>query len=966
MNPTRWQQIDELFDAALDLPESEREVFLSAKCNGDDELKKEVLSLLESQKSSDNFLEKSAMGIAARNLADEQTEIAETYFPGRTIGTYKIESLLGSGGMGEVYLAYDEKLRRNVALKILPAEYTTSDERVKRFQLEARAISALNHPNIVTIYDVGTLDGINYIATEYVEGKTFREVIGSGLKLKEILAVSIQICEALSAAHNAGIIHRDIKPENIILRPDGYVKILDFGLAKLSEVDLNTLRNFNATAKGVIIGTPAYMSPEQIADDKVDHRTDLWSVGVVLYELLTGVNPFKKTNRQTTFQAVLSEEPPPPSSVNPDISPEIDRILLKALEKDADLSYQTASDLRADLKRIKREIDSSPSWNSVSAQHLKSTAAQRNYLAFALGAILLLLMAFGGWYLFFSGDSTEAKQAVEWKNAKNIQLTASSGLYGYPSLSPDGNSFVYAYFDGKNRDIYLQRIGGKTQIKLTKDSDENSTMPVFSPDGKYIAFRSERGSRGIFVMEETGENPRRISDIGFHPSWSPDGTKIVVSDRAAAVHTAHSTPNSLLWVIDVKTGEKQRLETKGDAIMPSWSPDGSRIAFWYISSQGALGNIATIPATGGDPVIVTDDPKSDWNPVWSPDGKYLYFSSNRKGNMNLWRVAIDQKTGKTTGEPESVSAPTKYCRHITFSRDGKRLAYVRYESKSNLQTLPFDEKTGKVGSEIGWLAQGNREISHPELSPVGERFVLRTLNETQEDLAILSRDGSNERFLVEDKFNDRNPHWSPDGKRLAFQTDRTGKYQIWTINADGSEATQITFSEKIGASNPVWSPDGNKIIFGEIGEKYETPHILDLTKPWAEQTLEKIPPPPDFNASYAARDWSSDGQKLLVSFYEADGDEQGIGVYNFQSKTYEKITDEGAYPNWLADNRRFIFNKDEKIFIADSVTKKITLLYSPPSYQIQQPNISPDNKLIYYRYLQIDADIWLIDATENQ
>ncbi|HMS43460.1 MAG TPA: serine/threonine-protein kinase, partial [Pyrinomonadaceae bacterium] len=265
MTPDRWKQIDELFDAVLDLPEADREAFLSSRTNGDEDLRREVLSLLNANKETESFLNKSAMNIAAKNLANEETAVFNANLINKSIGNYVIEKLLGAGGMGEVYLAKDEKLRRKVALKILPSEYTTDDERVKRFQMEARAISALNHPNIVTIYDVGTFEGINFIATEYVEGQTLRELIGSKSKIKDTLGIIIQACEALAAAHSRGIIHRDIKPENIMVRPDGYVKILDFGLAKLSEIDLRTMKNFTATAKGVIIGTPAYMSPEQVS-----------------------------------------------------------------------------------------------------------------------------------------------------------------------------------------------------------------------------------------------------------------------------------------------------------------------------------------------------------------------------------------------------------------------------------------------------------------------------------------------------------------------------------------------------------------------------------------------------------------------------------------------------------------------------------------------------------------------------
>lgn len=961
----RWKQIDELFDAVLDLPETERENFLSEKCGDDKDLKNEVLSLLKAQTNSDNFLEKSAMGIAAKNLTDEQIIAFDTKFLGQKIGTYKIEKQIGIGGMGEVYLAMDEKLKRKVALKILPAEYTLDDERVKRFELEARAISALNHPNIVTIYDVGSIDGINYITTEFVEGKTLRELIGTKLKLKDVLAIILQACDALSVAHNSRIIHRDIKPENIMVRPDGYVKILDFGLAKLSEIDLNTMKNFTRTAKGIIIGTPAYMSPEQVSDDNLDHRTDLWSIGVVLYELLTDVNPFKKENRQTTFQAILSEEPPLASSLNTEVSDELDQILVKALEKDADLSYQTASDLRADLKRIKREIDSSPSWGksgNISTKNRKTEKPKRMLLVFTFAVLLLSLIGSGVWFFISKSEKPQNREATEWINAQHSQLTDSPWVEGYPSISPNGKNIIFASDSNNDRNIYLQRIGGRNLTNLTPNSKESDTMPSYSPDGKLIVFRSERSPSGIYVMEETGENVRRISDIGFHPSWSADGKKVIVSDKAAAIHTVHTVPNSSLWAIDIKTGEKQKLETKGDAIMPSCSPNGNRIAFWFVA-DGRLPGIATIPAEGGEPVIIAKSDASDWNPVWSPDGKFLYFASDRGGNMNLWRVAIDEKSGAQLGEPESVTTPSKYARHITISRDGKLLGYVRYESQSNVQAISFDPKTLKTSGGATYITRGDREIGNPMLAPDGELFVARQPNRTQEDLVIFDKNGENWRNLTNDKFRDRIPRWSPDGKRIAFYSDRSEKYQIWTINPDGSNLQQITFTEKTAAVTPVFSPDGTKLAFTEVAEKSQSSMILDLSKSWTEQTPKNLLPKQD-NQSYSVRDWSKDGKKLLVIFFESDGDENGTGIYDLEKQIFIKMTETGTTPFWLNDNRHFIFIDRNTLFLCDSNTKKITELYKPSAYEIQQAIPSPDNKTIFFRYLQVNADVWLIDASQ--
>jgi Tol biopolymer transport system component len=963
MNPDRWKQIDELLDAALDLPETERERFLAEQTGGDRELQNKLLKLLRATKASD-FLERSAMGIAARKLAQTQNLVIQRQFIGEKFYSYVIEQRLGAGGMGEVFLARDEKLNRRIALKILTGDFATDDERVKRFEIEARAVSALNHPNIVTIHDVGSENGANFIATEYVEGKTVRELIPEKPRLVVILDIMFQICDALAAAHAGGIIHRDIKPENIMLRPDGYVKILDFGLAKLSQAETTPTGNFARTAKGMIIGTPAYMSPEQVTGGSVGERTDLWSVGVVLYELLTGFNPYKKESRKATFQSILLDEPPLASTLNAEVSGELDRILYKALEKDASVSYQSAADLRADLKRVRREMDSVSGRRFSLTQGRRSAAAQRFFWGFA-GIFLLFTLSAAIWYFVGKAGQPVTAEATEWTTAQNLQLTSSSWAEGYPSFSPDGKNVIYEGGENSDRNIYLQRIGGKNIQNLTADSAGNDTMPAFSPDGKLIAFRSDRQPRGLYIMEETGENARRLTDFGFHPSWSPDGKKIVVSDRPSAIHTSHTIPNSRLWTIDAASGERRQIETNGDAVMPSWSPNGQRIAFWFVA-DGKPGEIATVPADGGDPVVIAADADAaDWNPVWSPDGKYLYFASNRRGNMNFWRVSVDEKTGRQLGEPESVSMPSKYSRHLAISRDGKRLSYVRYESNSNLQSLAFDPKTLKTVGDANWITRGNIEISNPQLSPDGEHFLIRNPDNVQEDLVIFDRDGKNWRNLTNDRFHERNPRWSPDGKQIAFQTDRTGKYEIWLVDADGSNARQITFIEKNEAVLPVFSPDGKRLVFTENEGSLRRPFILDLTIPGDQQTPQPLPPL-EKNFYATAVDWSKDGKKLLLDFFELGGRESGIALFDFETSKYEKITDSGTLAFWLNDNRHFIYSSRNAVYLGDTKTKKITELFKPTAYELQNANISPDNQLIFFRYLQIDADIWVLDNAANQ
>ena len=961
MNAERWKRIDELLDAVLEIPNERREEFLSEKCDDDDELKREIQSLLKDEESADNFMENSAMNLLAKEIAQKQIDFSAPV--GTKFGTYTIEKPIGVGGMGEVYLAHDAKLNRKVALKILPAEFVADAERIKRFEREARTISAINHPYIVTIYDVGTANGINYIATEFVEGETVRDLINRGVDFKQTLSVISQTCDALAAAHKAGIVHRDIKPENIMLRSDGFVKVLDFGLAKLVEQKEFQQGVSNYTMKGVIIGTPAYMSPEQVSGDRVDQRTDLWSVSVVLYEMLTGKNPFKGETRQETFQKILSEKPPPVSESAENFPVELDAILSKALEKDADVSYQTASDLRADLKRIRREFDSSSSLRNDSlTQSREAAKKQRYFLPFAF--LLFTLIGFGIWFFYKQSIAEKSHEAVDWAQAKNIQLTKVSGEKSYPSLSPDGKSLIYTNSSDKGSDIFLQRIGGKNPVNLTADSPAGDLMGVFSPDGKFIAFRSGRNPAGIYIMEETGENARRVSDFGFHPSWSPDGRQIVVSDKASDISNNHIIPNSSLWIIDVETGDKKLLDTKGDAVQPNWSPNGKRIAFWFVEN-GKLGEIATIPVGGGEPVIVAKDEAMDWNPVWSPDGKYIYFGSDRGGSMNIWRVAVDEETGKASGEPESVRTPSTYIRHLALSRDGKTIAYIRYETKSNLQSITFDPKNLKTVGEVNMVTSGNNQVSFPTLSPNGEEYVIRYPSWTQEDIVIFNRDGSNWRNLTNDKFRDRTPRWSPDGKKIAFTSDRSGKFQIWMINADGSDLRQITFSEKNGATAPNFSPDGLQMVFSEIDTKNQSPFILDLTKTWQEQKPVPLPPPPNYKGSYLTWNWSGDGKKLLMNFFESETGENGVYLFDFNTSTYEKMTDSGGYPIWLNDNRHFMFGNQNTLFVCDTLTKKINEIYKPSSDYIQHANISADNRLIYFRYLQIDTQVWLIESSNN-
>jgi serine/threonine protein kinase len=955
MDPARWKKIDELIDAALELPESEREPYIVQRTNGDAELRDEVLDLLSAQKEGDNFLLKSAMKVAAEALAADSARPSSFRFLNKTIATYRIETHVGAGGMGEVYRAFDEKLKRKVALKILPSEFTSNDERVKRFELEARAISSLNHPNIVTIYDVGNFEGINYIATEFVEGKTLRDLMGGQFKIRNILINSIQICDALSAAHTEGIIHRDIKPENIMIRKDGYAKILDFGLAKLTEVGSDTLREFAKTTEGVIIGTPAYMSPAQISDERVDHRTDLWSCGVVLYEFLTGKNPFKGANRQETFEAILSKKPARCSSLNPDIPEELDRILEKLLEKDPALGYQSAVDLRADLKRVKREIDSSPSWTTGSGgsrtRYNAGTFFRSRTLSVTLGILAISALSFGGWW-FLRRDSAGPAGSNEWSQATTTQLTDAAGTELFPSLSPDGRTYVYATQVNGNWDILLQRVGGKNPQNLTADSKATDTQPAFSPDGDSIAFRSDREPAGIYVMGATGENVRRVADFGYHPSWSPDGKELAISTQGKDLPDVRNGIPSEVWIVNIATGAK-RLLTKVDAMQPAWSPDGNLIAYWFMPPASGRRDVAVIPAGGGEPVIVTADGTTNWNPVWAPDGKHLYFASDRRGSMRFWRVSLDTG-GHPVGEPESVDTQSKFSRHVSFSRDGKRLVYVSTDNKANIQAVRIDKDSLKPLGEPFWITTGDRQVSRPELSPDGKRFVFRLPRRTQDDIVTVDIDGSNPHDVTDDAAFDRYPRWSPDGKQIAFTSDRTGVYEIHIVNADGTGLRRVTFGNR-ESTFPLWSPDGTRIIYRSEGKLYE----VDLRQPLDQQVPTVLPDYEDPNVRFVAWDWSHDGDKLGGTF---SGNPMKAGYYSLGEKRFVPLTDTNYFPVWLPDGRRMIFAFAGAVSWIDTQTKKVTDIVRVRDGEMTGLGVSHDGTLVYYVVNEEESDIWMLDA----
>jgi len=875
---------------------------------------------------------------------------------GWTLAHYRLIEEIGAGGMGVVYSAQDTHLDRKVAVKILPAEAVADPERKQRFVQEAKSASALNHPNIIHIYDIGRSDDVDFMAMEFVPGRTLDQSIGTkGLLFGECLKVAIQVADALAAAHAAGIIHRDLKPANIMITDKGLVKVLDFGLAKLIDAgpaaDAIVTRTLKPlTEEGTVMGTSAYMSPEQAEGKKIDARSDIFSFGSVLYEMVTGRRAFQGDSKIATLSAILHLEPKPAENV----PPELQRIIGRCLRKDPDRRFQHMADVKVALEELKEESDS----GKLAPSLLSGSAAVPRRRPFriagiALGAVLIGALA---WFLASRKNAGPAPARIDF-----TRLTDAAGPELYPSLSPDGKAFVYQSRAAGNWDIYFQRVGGKTVMNLTMDSPADDIQPAFSPDGERIAFRSEREGGGIFVMGATGESVKRLADFGFNPAWSPDGKEIACATVWFDDPGNLWSQSGLLYVIKADSGERRLVAGAVDVHQPSWSPHGARIAYWARPAGSFQRDLFTISSQGGAALPVIQDAYTDWDPVWSPDGRYLYFSSDRSGTMNLWRLPIAERSGQVAGPAEPITTPASYSGYISLSRDGKRVLYAQKLVTRNIHKAVFDPQREAVLGPPLPITQGSSDNNGPDLSPDGEWVVFRMFGKN-EDLFIIRGDGTGIQQITDDIAKDRSPRWSPDGKRIAFHSDRGGKFQIWTVNRDGSGLLQIT-NDPSGAMSPIWSPTGARIAYRTV-ERPGAPieeWLVDPGKPGSEQKPEALSIVDSPGESLGPWSWSADGNRLSIQNRLENGTFSGLKFYDFRSRRLEVLSVSGRWPCWLGDGRRLIYIGQGRLFLLDSLTKRGHELLSLPPNEIEWPTLSRDNRTIVFLLAATQADVWLAE-----
>ena len=717
---------------------------------------------------------------------------------GRRLAHYQILEELGEGGMGVVYKAHDTNLDRMVAIKVLLPEGTVDEHRMRRFVQEAQAIAALNHPNIAQVYGFDESDGIRWLAMEFIDGHSLAvRNAGGELRVEQIVDIAAQIADALAEAHSRGIIHRDIKPGNIMLTPRGQVKVLDFGLAKVESRAYSSQNTTESLSKpGHVAGTLHYMSPEQCLGRDVDVRSDIFSAGAVFYYLATGCEAFRGDTPAAVHDGILNRTPRPPSQVNPGLPLELDRIIVKAMEKDPDLRYQTADDLCADLRRLKRDSDR--------AIAVASVPVRSRVAWIAIGILVVILAACLAW--------TWSERRV-LREFHAVPLIALPGSESEPSFSPDGNQIAFSWNreTDENWNIYVKVVGAGAPLRLTADAGAD-TSPAWSPDGRHIAFlRQAEARNGFFLIPALGGLERKISDaianrVGVaspYVAWTPDSKALVLADRMSA-----DEPVSL-FVLQLETGERRRLtapsaKSLGDG-SPAVSPDGKTVAFVRTASL-SVQDIYRVPLKGGEPQRLTFDNRRVFGMAWNLAGGNILFTSGRGGSDRLWRIS------PFGGKLQPVPGITEAASLLAVSRQGHRLAFTRWALDTNVWRFSLDA-AHSPRAQPARVISSTRFDQAPQYSPDGGRIAFASNRSGASEIWLCDRDGLNSSQLTSmNGPTTGTPHWSPAGRYIAFDSRPNGNPDIYIIGVEGGTARRLT-RDPSHEVVPSWSRNGRWIYF---------------------------------------------------------------------------------------------------------------------------------------------------------
>jgi serine/threonine protein kinase len=905
-----WQRIQEVLEAALAADPAQQDSALAAACQGDHQLLAAAQDALARFSDSDDLLGLPVFSPSSEDPAELPS--------GARLGAYQVDRELGRGGMGIVYLAHraDDAFFKTVAIKVLRFHGQENDN---RFRSEGRVLGNLEHPHIVRLHDAGqTPSGALFLVMEFVDGQPLDQFCRARhLPLPALLKLIARIASAVAFAHERGILHADLKPSNILISSEGHPRLLDFGLSTLA----------GSSSPGF---TPQFASPEQRSGQPVDFRSDVYSLGCILAQLTTGQK----------------------------LPAEVASILARAQQTDPQRRYPSAQGFATDLHNY---LSLRPvSAHSTALAHYTALSYRASLFlrrhpwpmgsAAVLAAILLIGLAT---YLYTRPETLPAVANVD-------RFSSLDRREAFPAFSPDSKRIAFAGLKSGNWDIYVQNSPDQAPTNLTASNTSDDTTPAWSPDGKLIAFHSGRDGGGLFLMDASGGNLRKLCPLGFHPAWSPNGRQIAYSSvELARLRGARGLRRSQIWLYDLSTGQNRKLipdASLHDGIQPVWSPNGKHIAFWGTTSSGATQIYSLNPQSNAEPTILVKSgsfrsPEGRvWNPVWSPSGRHLSWFNDKGGAVSLLRASIDSASATLTSQPARIPLPITDASFFTFSPDGRQIAYTLEADHFNIEKLPFDPASRSVVGPPVSLTSGPNSFVRPRVSPDGQQIVFES--QAKGDLWLARADGAAPQLLVSgDKANFArfigNSHIGYVG-----QTD--DQYFVATIGADGQNKTMVIPPAATIINSIRWLSLGfylrfesntNRITLNKVGHS-----PIEINKP--------VPPDHAFSFSTSAQDPLRILGRLIPLKRRT---EAHAALYDLKSR---RLIDLGVVADdaiEIFDSERYLLYKDfTHVFrILDRQTGKSREVYRASPDDIVGVDFSQDQRWLYYGRSRAAADIWI-------
>jgi eukaryotic-like serine/threonine-protein kinase len=945
MTPERWQKVRGVLEQALELAPEEQPRFLDVACSSDPSLRSEVESLLSSDKNArPGFLQ--TPGLRPPELT-----------PSTKLGDYEIISQLGSGGMGVVYRARDLRLGRVVAIKVLPAHFSSDANRLKRFEQEAKAAAALNHPNILAVYQLGSYEGVPYLVSELLEGDTLREELKHGaLPQQQVMDYGEQIADGLNTAHERGIIHRDLKPENLFVTKEHRVKILDFGLAKLllekgSAEKLETLEALELqTHPGTMAGTVGYMSPEQVRGEKLDARTDLFSFAVVLYEMVTGKRPFVGNTSGVTFDAILNRQPTPVSQLNSEVAPGLETIINKALEKDREVRYQHASEIRADLKRLKLDTESRRTVSHV------PPAPKISRTIYWIGSIAVLVLLASAIFLYKRPSSRlEAKKQMVLRDltANSIDNPVDSAV-----ISPDGTQLALA--DRASRVSLLQIATGDTRV-LYKGS--NVSVLSWYPDGAHLLATGDNWDGLWKVSAFDGKKQRLLAEPKLSAAaLSPDGKWIAFVAEATRK----------IWIMGSSGENPVQLTNPSDAQVYglAWSPTSRRILYRLVAVGKSA--IASCDREGGHEIQIVSSPDLGNNlgatdVYWGSDGRVFYTlreSPPNERDSNIWAVAVDSDTGKVTGESSRVTSFSGLTEsYFSQPKNGKELIFCKTRRKDAILIADVNPVSGELRKVTPLRSEG-WNVDVPVWTHDGRKLVFYSNPRGEPGIYIQDLQTQEIQALATGVAPDSHAALTFDGKWLLFTQvhgQPSGNYflELLRMPLDGGPATPLLTGNFMFQC----APKAPLCVLCDVNTKQQSFFQLDPIHGRGARLAHAE----SLDLDPVQVDWSvSPDGKNIAYLPEHNGNQ--IGILSTETKGSRTITVDGGQlqsPAWAADGEHFYVVSRQQakwnLLYVEPSGKYKTAMTSPPDVWISYPRPSPDGRRLAFQQRSWESNYAMLE-----